>query len=143
MNTTPENVPDETLLQAKVVRAQLLIKTNTRNIVHEVRQIHMMDLEIRTMQIGEFELMVQLDLEDCISGKSLVTIGHFKPTGDALAKLQQRIDTDIDTLYRIVQELPGINQTVHDLTGRMDRQPAAISSMIKVLFFVHCELYEQ
>ena len=29
MNTTPENVPDETLLQAKVVRAQLLIRTNT------------------------------------------------------------------------------------------------------------------
>ena len=64
------------------------------------------------MQIGEFELMVQLDLEDCISGKSLVTIGHFKPTGDVLTKLQQRIDTDIDTLYRIVQELPGMNQTV-------------------------------
>ena len=59
------------------------------------------------MQIGEFELMVQLDLEECISGKSLATIGHFKPTGDVLAKLQQRIDTDIDTLYRIVQELPG------------------------------------
>ena len=29
MNITPENVPDETLLQAKVVRVQLLIKTNT------------------------------------------------------------------------------------------------------------------
>ena len=29
MNTTPENVPDETLIQAKVVHAQLLIKTNT------------------------------------------------------------------------------------------------------------------
>ena len=77
MNTTPENVPDETLLQAKVVRAQLLIKTNTRNIVREVQQIHSIDLEISTMQIGEFELMVQLDLEDCISGKSLATIGHF------------------------------------------------------------------
>ena len=64
------------------------------------------------MQIGEFELMVQLDLEDCISGKSLATIGHFKPTGDVLTKLQQRIDTDIDTLYRIVQELPRMNQTV-------------------------------
>ena len=112
MNLTPENVPDETLLQATVVRAQLLIKTNTRNIVREVRQIHMIDLEIRTMQIGEFELMVQLDLEDRISGKSLATIGHFRPTGDVLTKLQQRIDTDIDTLYRIVQELPGINQTV-------------------------------
>ena len=29
MNTTPENVLDETLLQAKVVHAQLLIRTNT------------------------------------------------------------------------------------------------------------------
>ena len=112
MNLTPENVPDETLLQAKVVRAQLLIRTNTRNIVHEVRQIHMIDLEIRTMQIGEFELMVQLDLEDHLTGKSLATIGHFRPTGDVLTKLQQRIDTDIDTLYRIIQELPRINQTV-------------------------------
>ena len=36
MNLTPENVPDETLLQAKVVRAQLLIRTNAQNIVHEI-----------------------------------------------------------------------------------------------------------
>ena len=36
MNTTPENVPDETLLQAKVVRVQLLIRTNTRDIVREI-----------------------------------------------------------------------------------------------------------
>ena len=46
MNTTPENVPDETLLQAKVVCAQLLIRTNTRDIVREIRQIHTIDLEI-------------------------------------------------------------------------------------------------
>ena len=32
MNTTPENVPDETLIQAKVVCAQLLIRTNTKDI---------------------------------------------------------------------------------------------------------------
>ena len=36
MNITPENVPDETLLQAKVVHVQLLIRTNTRDIVHEI-----------------------------------------------------------------------------------------------------------
>ena len=36
MNLTPENVPDETLLQVKVVHAQLLIRTNTRDIVHEI-----------------------------------------------------------------------------------------------------------
>ena len=87
MNNTPENVLDETLLQAKVVCVQLLIKTNTRDIVHEIRQIHMIDLEIRTMQIGEFELMIQLDLEDRLTGKSLATIGHFQPTGDVLTKL--------------------------------------------------------
>ena len=72
----------------------------------------MIDLEIWTMQIGEFELMIQLDLEDRLTGKSLATIGHFQPTGDVLTKLQQRIDTDIETLYRIIQEHPRINQTV-------------------------------
>ena len=40
MNITPENVPDEALLQAKVVRTQLLIKTNTPDIVHEILHIH-------------------------------------------------------------------------------------------------------
>ena len=46
MNTTPENVPDETLIQAKVVRAQLLIKTNTPDIVREILDIYMVRLEI-------------------------------------------------------------------------------------------------
>ena len=46
MNTTPENVLDETLIQAKVVHAQLLIKTNTLDIVHETLHIHRVGLEI-------------------------------------------------------------------------------------------------
>ena len=33
METTPENVPDELFIQAKVVCAQLLIRTNTPDIV--------------------------------------------------------------------------------------------------------------
>ena len=33
METTPENIPDELLIQAKVVRAKLLNKTNTPDIV--------------------------------------------------------------------------------------------------------------
>ena len=64
------------------------------------------------MQIGEFELLIQLDLEDLFTGKSLATIGHFWPTGDVITKLKQWIDTDIETLYRIIEENPGINQTV-------------------------------
>ena len=46
MNTTPENVLDETLIQAKVVHAQLLIKTNTLNIVRQTFHIRKVRLEI-------------------------------------------------------------------------------------------------
>ena len=76
MNTTPENVPDETLIQAKEVHAQLLIKANTPDIVHEISHIHSIGLEIRTMQAGEFKLLVQLDMEDLFTGQTLVTFGY-------------------------------------------------------------------
>ena len=46
MNTTPENVLDESLIQAKVVCAQLLIRTNIPDIVHEILDIYMVGLEI-------------------------------------------------------------------------------------------------
>ena len=40
------------------------------------------------MQIGEFELMIQLDLEDHFNReKSLATIGHFWPTGDVIDQI--------------------------------------------------------
>ena len=51
MNTTPENVPDETLIQAKVVRAQLLIKTNTLDIVCKILHIHRVGLEIQQCRV--------------------------------------------------------------------------------------------
>ena len=89
MNATPENVPDESLIQAKVVRAQLLIKTNTQDIVHKILDIYMVGLEIRTMQAGEFKLIVQLDMEELFSGKTLVTFGYLQPKGDFIAKLKQ------------------------------------------------------
>ena len=76
MNITPENALDEALLQAKVVRVQLLIKTNTPDIVHEILYIHSIGLEIRTMQAGEFQLLVQLDMEDLFTGQTLVTFGY-------------------------------------------------------------------
>ena len=46
MNTTPENVQDESLIQVKVVHAQLLIKTNTPDIVCKILDIYMVGLEI-------------------------------------------------------------------------------------------------
>ena len=116
MNTTPENVPDETLIQAKVVHAQLLIKTNTQDIVHKILDIYMVGLEIWTMQAGEFKLLVQLEMEDLFSGK---TFGHLQPTGDIIAKLKQWIDTDIETLYWVIAEQPGIGHTVYMTANRL------------------------
>ena len=46
METKPENIPDELLIQAKVVCAQLIIKTNTPDIVQEILDIYMVGLDI-------------------------------------------------------------------------------------------------
>ena len=69
METKPENVPDELLIQAKVVHAQLLIKTNTPDIVREILDIYMVGLEIQTMQAEEYKLLIQLDMEELFSEK--------------------------------------------------------------------------
>ena len=68
---------------------QLLIKTSTQDIVHKILDIYMVGLEIQTMQAGEFKLLVQLDMEDLSSGRTLVTFGHLQSKGDILAKLKQ------------------------------------------------------
>ena len=70
------------------------------------------------MQAGEFKLLVQLDMEDLFSGKTLVTFGYLQPTGDIIAKLKQQIDTDIEALYQVVAEQPGRGHTVYMTMSR-------------------------
>ena len=41
-----ENIPDELLMQAKLVHAQLLSQTNTPDIVQEILDIYMIGLDI-------------------------------------------------------------------------------------------------
>ena len=53
-----ENVPDELLIQVKVVHAQLLIQTNTPNIVQEILDTYMIGLDIQMMQAGEYKLLI-------------------------------------------------------------------------------------
>ena len=89
METTPENIPDELLIQAKVVHAQLLIKTNTPDIVREILNIYMVGLEIQTMQAGEYKLLIQLDMEELFSGKTLTTFRYLKPKGNIITQLKQ------------------------------------------------------
>ena len=56
------------------------------------------------MQAGEYKLLIQLDMEELFSGKTVMTFRYLKPKGDILAQLKQRIDTDIETLYTIIAE---------------------------------------
>ena len=63
------------------------------------------------MQIGEFKLLVQLDMEDLFTGQTLVTFGYHRPTDDIITKLKQQINTDIDTLYQVIAEQPGRGHT--------------------------------
>ena len=84
-----ENVPDELLIQARMVRAQLLIQTNTPDIVQEILDIYMIGLDIQTMQAGEYKLLIQLDMEELFSGKTVTTFRYIKPKGDILTQLRQ------------------------------------------------------
>ena len=99
-----ENIPDELLIQAGMVHAQLLIHTNTPNIVQEILDTYMIGLDIRMMQAGEYKLLIQLDMEELFSGKTVTTFGYIKPKGNILTQLRQWIDSDIETLYKIIAQ---------------------------------------
>ena len=104
MEMKPENVPDELLIQAGMVCAQLLIQTNTPDIVWEILDTYMIGLDIWTMQAGEYKLLIQLDMEELFSGKTVTTFGYIKPKGNILTQLRQWIDSDIETLYKIIAQ---------------------------------------
>ena len=99
-----ENVPDELLIQAGIVHAQLLIRTNTPDIVQEILVTYMIGLEIQTMQAGEQKLLIQLDMEELFSKKTVTTFGFIKKKGDILTQLRQHIESDIETLYAIIAQ---------------------------------------
>ena len=57
-------------------------------------------------------------MEELSSGKTLVTFRYLQPTGDIIAKLKQRIDMDIETLYQIIAEQQGRGHTVYMTMSR-------------------------
>ena len=89
MEMKPENVPDELLIQAGIVCTQLLICTNTLDIVQEILDAYMVGLDIRTMQAGEHKLLIQLDMEELLSEQTVTTFGFIKPKDDVLMQLRQ------------------------------------------------------
>ena len=73
--------------------------------------IYTIGLDIQTMQAGEYKLLIQLDMEELFSGKTVTTSGYIRPKGDILAQLRQQIDADIEALYEITAQL-GRSHTV-------------------------------
>ena len=41
------------------------------------------------MQVGEYKLLIQLDMEELFSGQTLTTFRYLKPKGDIIAQLKQ------------------------------------------------------
>ena len=64
MQMKPENVPDEVLTEVGIVHTQLLIHTHTPDIVQEILDAYMIGLSIWMMQVGEHELLIQLEMEN-------------------------------------------------------------------------------
>ena len=75
MEVKPENVPDELLAKAGMVHTQLLIHTNTPDIVQEILDTYMISLDIQTMQAGDHKLLIQLDMEELFSKQTVTTFG--------------------------------------------------------------------
>ena len=84
-----ENVPDELLIQAGMVHAQLLIHTNTPDTVQEILDAYMVGLDIQMMQAGEHKLLIQLDMEELFSEQTVTTFRFIKPKDDILTQLRQ------------------------------------------------------
>ena len=62
----------------------------------------MIGLDIQMMQAGEYKLLIQLDMEELFSGKNVTTFRYIKPKGYILTQMRQQIDSDIETLYKIL-----------------------------------------
>ena len=69
----PENVPDEVLTQAGIVWAQLLIHMHTPDIVWEILDAYMIGLDIQMMQAGKHKLLIQLEMEELFSERTVTT----------------------------------------------------------------------
>ena len=99
-----EGVPDGLLVQAGMVHAQLLIHTGTPHIVWEVLDTYIVGLNVWMMQAGECELLIQLDMEELSSERTVTAFGFIRPGGDVLTQLRQCIDNDMETLYEIIAQ---------------------------------------
>ena len=64
----------------------------------------MIGLDIWMMQADEHKLLIQLDMEELFSERTITTFGFIKPKNNILTQLMQCIDNDIKILYEIIAQ---------------------------------------
>ena len=101
---TPANVPNEVLLNAKLMQLQLLICTHTPEITLLIRNVYDIDLELHSMRSSDGILLIQVDLEDLYTTYTVTTFGCLEPTPDILVHLNKRIEDDIKLLYEAISQ---------------------------------------
>ena len=84
---SPAGVPDEVLLNARLMQAQLLVCTHTPEIIQLTRNIYDVDLEIHSMKSGDGALLIQIDLEDIFTEYTITTFSCHKPAPNILIQL--------------------------------------------------------
>ena len=82
----------------------------------------MIGLDIQTIQAGEYKLLIQLDMEELFSEKTVTTCGYIKPEGDILTQLRQWIDTDIEALYKITAQQGRSHTSMYDYESATRRE---------------------
>ena len=99
----PPNITDELKIQAKLMRAQLLVKTHTKSLIEKTRHIYWVEINIHSMKSADDDILVRLELEDILSDYSISTIGCHQPTHDIVKELDECIDQDVGLLYELVE----------------------------------------
>ena len=88
----PTNIPDKVLLQAKLVRAQLLIHMHVPDIIQKVQDAYDIMMEIRTMETQGGKLFVQIDLLDLYTEQEMTTYRCLMPKSDIVQELTKKVE---------------------------------------------------
>ena len=100
----PPNITDELKIQAKLMWAQLLIKTHTKSLIKKTCHMYWVELDIHSMKSADDDIFVWLELEDILSDYSVSTIGCHQPTHNIVKELDEHIDRDVGLLYELVEQ---------------------------------------
>ena len=95
----PPGVPEETLIKAKTMRAELLIQTNKATDNQTVKICHNINLSIHTSLSQTHNIHVHLHMQRVATSDVLNTVKCINPNTDILQQLDEIIHGEIKQLH--------------------------------------------